>query len=187
MDGDTVHAGERQVAGHEFPVRSVVDAFPCPSRRGPTPHHLVVRSSLLHRVDVASAGALDLELHRDFRIVAPWPHLLPLSGEAIGGFCVRSGVRMRHSRRWQFRIAHPPLVELRVAVLNKRVVGVVRFVGRTDRLMRGFTAVHQLHPRWGFSRWAVSGLRDVLSVYCRHEQNAQGSQREELNSSHAQK
>ena len=168
-------------------MRSVVDAFPRPGRSGAAPHHLVVRSSLLHRVDVASAGALDLELHRDFRVVTPWAHLLPLSVEAISGFCVRRGVSMRHSRRWQFRIAHPPLVELRVAVLNKRVVGVVRFVGRTDRLMRGLTAVHQLNPLRGFGRRAVSGLWNVLSVCRCNEQNAQGSQREELNSSHAQK
>ena len=147
----------------------------------------MIGCGLFNGVDVAGTGALDLELHGDFRVVAPWPQLLPFAGEAIGGFCMRSGVGMRHSRRWQFRIAHPTLVELRVAVFDERVVGVIRFVGRAHRLMRGFTAVHQLHPRWGFSRWAVSGLWDVLSVCRRNEQNAQGSQREELNSSHAQK
>ena len=93
---------------------------------------------------------------------------------------------MGRFRRWQLRIAHPALVELRVAVLDERMVDVVRFICRPNRLVRGFTAVHQLHPRWGIDRWAVSGLGNVLGVCRRYEQNTQGK-RAELNSSHAQK
>ena len=165
MNGDAVNACQGKVPRHERPMGAVVDALPRPRRSRPTPHHLVVGRGLLHRVDVAGAGTLDLELHGHLRVKMPRSHFFPHSIFAGGRsprcaqrLCIRPG----HFRPWQLHVAQPPLVVLSVPVFFERMRGVMRFVGAPHLGHRRFSAVHQLHPQWVLGGSPVGGLGHVL-------------------------
>jgi len=165
MNGNAVDTGQGQIACHERPMGAVVDALPRPRRGRPAPHHLVVGRGLLHRVDVAGTGTLDLELHGHLRVKMPRPHFFPdpiLTGGRRPRCAQRLLISSRHFRPWQLHVAQPPLVVLGVSVLFEGMRGVMGFVRPPHLGHRRFSTVHQLHPRRVVGGSPVGGLGNVL-------------------------
>ena len=165
MNGDAVDACQGKVACHERPMGAVVDALPRPRRGRPAPHHLVVGRGLLHRVDVAGTGTLDLELHGHLWVKVPRPHFFPhpiLAGSRHPRRIQRLCIRPRHFRPRQFHVAQPTLVVLGIPILLKRMRGVMRFVSAPHCGHRCFSTVHQLHPQRVVGGGSVRSLGHVL-------------------------
>ena len=165
MNGNAVDTGQGQIPCHERPMGAVVDALPRPRCGRPAPHHLVVGRGLLHRVDVAGARTLDLELHGHLWVKVPRPHFFPhpiLAGSRHPRRIQRLCIRPRHFRPRQFHVAQPTLVVLGVPILLKGMGGVMRFVSAPHLGHRCFSAVHQLHPHRVVGGGSVRSLGHVL-------------------------
>ena len=140
----------------------MIRAFPCPRRRSATPHHLVVGRRLLHRVNVACSGTLDLKLHGHLRIVVPRTHFFPDAIHSRRLRVERFSVSPSHLRLGQFDVPEPALVKLGVSVLLERVVGIMRFVCRPNVPRIRGAAVQELNPNRVIHVRPVRGLRNVL-------------------------